>query len=106
MQENNPEVPVAPSQTDPIVKPIKVKKSFPVLTLLLILVLILSLAGTGYLAYQNMQLTKQIAEIKTSPTPVATVDPTADWKTYTNSFYNFQLRYPQNWTGPFCGYLS
>ena len=29
-----------------------------------------------------------------SPTPTATPDPTADWKTYTNTQYGFEFKYP------------
>jgi len=96
---------------EPIVKPVEVKKSFPILTVILVLFLILSLAGTGYLAYQNMQLTKQITQMKvtpiptayvspnpisyTSPTPTSTADPTAGWKSYT--WQGFSFKYPNDW---------
>jgi hypothetical protein len=33
----------------------------------------------------------------TSITETPTVDPTANWKTYTNSTYKFLIKYPNNW---------
>lgn len=70
---------------------------FPLfLALLSFLLLLFSL----YLSYRNMQLTKQIAELSKptpSPTPTITTDPTADWKTYTNTQYGFSFQYPSHW---------
>lgn len=31
------------------------------------------------------------------PSPSLTSDPTANWKTYTNTKYSFSLKYPQSW---------
>src|SRR5260221_8254645 len=101
---------IAPSglQNDKIAK-----KSSPVLTIILVLLLLLSLGSTGYFAYQNMMLQKQIAGVKKeammvasptptsmayySPTPSASADPTAGWKTYTNTKYDFVIKYPLDW---------
>src|SRR5258708_7009215 len=93
MQENNPQVLVA--------SPVEIKKSFPVLMLVLVLLLIASLVGTGYLGYQNTQLQKQITGLKSvayvTPSPVATADSTAGWKTYTDPKGNFTFKYPSDW---------
>ncbi len=35
--------------------------------------------------------------VQISPTPSATADPTAGWKTYTNTKYKFSIKYPNNW---------
>ena len=32
-----------------------------------------------------------------SPTPAASVDPTANWKTYINARYNYSIKYPSDW---------
>ena len=66
----------------------------------------LVLTSTGFLIYQKFKSTK-ISELPTpisqsslSPTPKSlklspTPDLTADWKTYTNSYYLFQTKYPK-----------
>ena len=75
---------------------------------------LLSLTAVAFLYYQNQQLKSMLASYQTpvvSPTPTATTDPTANWKTYSNSTYVFSLKYPSNLTqgsngsvsGPFTG---
>lgn len=62
--------------------------------------ILLSLGAVAFLYYQNQQLKEMLANYQTpttSPTPVATTDPTADWKTYTNTKYGFELKYPATW---------
>jgi hypothetical protein len=53
----------------------------------------------AFLAYQNNQLQKQVSLLKTtstaSPSPIATTDPMANWKTYTDSSTTF--KYPDDW---------
>ncbi len=81
---------------------------FAILTLLL-------LGSTAFLYYQNQQLKNMLASYQTqpsvSPTPIATselvvspeltfeqdktLDPTANWKTYTNT--DFVFKYPSEW---------
>lgn len=73
----------------------------------LVILSILSLAISGYLFWQNQQLMKQLAVAqkltKTStavlPSPLTspTTDPTAGWKTYTNSEIGFKFQYPSEW---------
>ena len=62
---------------------------------------IFSLAASGWLFYQNLQLQKQISQLQTqpSPSPAASpvVNPTANWKTYTNPSLKYLLKYPQSW---------
>lgn len=83
---------------------------------LFMVVWVLSLAGLGYVAYQNYQLQQQLAELKadrlvsatepvTSPSPsplIAQASPVAsvlpsNWKEYTNLQYNFAFSYPSDW---------
>ncbi len=60
------------------------------------LILIFS-GATGFLYYQNQQLKSMLATYQApSPTPTATPDPTANWKTYTDTKYNFTFKYPNN----------
>lgn len=69
---------------------------------------ILALTAGGFFVYQKFKST----QISQSPTPVSQVsasptlkplrlsptpDPTADWKTYINSKYEYQLKYPLDW---------
>lgn len=87
--------PEALNQTAPL--PPRSNKAL-VITLLIILLL---LAGTtAFLAYQDLQLQKQIAELKIpispSPTPTTTSDLTVNWKTYTTSkaAISISFKYP------------
>ncbi|MEK7470787.1 MAG: hypothetical protein AAB622_02215 [Patescibacteria group bacterium] len=73
------------------------KDSHWITILAMALFVIASLAIVAFLYYQNQQLKSMIASYQTpvaSPTPSATVDPTSNWKTYTNDKYNFSFKYP------------
>jgi hypothetical protein len=113
-EQNIPTPPVDKQSLSLRDKPVEVKKSFPVLNLLMVLIILVLLGSSGYLAYQNMKLTKELSGMKTvsvlptaspivagnyyTPTPVATADVTADWKTYSNSSMKFDVKYPNSWT--------
>ena len=63
------------------------------------LFVIASLAIVAFLYYQNQQLKSMIASYQTpvaSAAPVATVDPTANWKTYTSSDQKYSFKYPDD----------
>jgi hypothetical protein len=71
--------------------------------LILALLFILALTAAIYLFIQNQNLkTSQTASIP-QPTAIAvptanpTVDPTAEWKTCTNSLHNFTIKYPSDY---------
>ena len=54
--------------------------------------------------YQN-SLPVEITEIKEEPTQItqaqeATVDPFADWQSYTNENFRIKIKYPSTWFGP------
>ncbi|GIW61985.1 MAG: hypothetical protein KatS3mg089_0837 [Patescibacteria group bacterium] len=60
-----------------------------------LIIIILSLTGTYY-ALQMEQI-KNIRKVPPSTsTPTPTTDPTANWKTYQNSEYEFSFNYPSN----------
>ena len=103
-----PPVPPVTPPEPPIISPQPPqKKSF---TWLIILVILFLLASTGVLAYQYYQLKTQTINSTPSsspvavnpslapfPTPTPSQDPTADWKTYTNSVDNFSFKYSSTW---------
>jgi len=61
---------------------------------------ILSLLGAGAYAgiwyWQDQQVAQEVVPTFT-PRPSTTPDPTADWKTYTNTQYGFEFKYPSDW---------
>jgi hypothetical protein len=65
---------------------------------------VLTLGVVAFLYYQNQALKSMLASLQTpigSPQPTAqaatpTPDPTANWKTYTDTKLGFNFRYPQN----------
>ncbi len=84
----------SPSPPTAQVKPIKKPTKLPII--LMTVIAVLSLAVSAYFGYQNYLLKQQISQSPTaSPSP--TVDPTADWKTYTNTAYSYHLKYPNEW---------
>lgn len=93
-----PVPPVIPPRPPIIPQPPK-KKS---LAWLIILIILLLLASTGILAYQYYQLKTQTVNPASSPPlapslmPIPSQDPTADWKTYTDSQYKYSIKYPSS----------
>jgi len=73
------------------------KKGSPLLVIAIVLAVFAVLAvvayvfGTKLLSPQPTPIPKPIAAITPSPTP----DVTANWKTYTNTQYNFSFKYPE-----------
>ncbi|MFZ3301667.1 MAG: hypothetical protein WA152_03080 [Microgenomates group bacterium] len=75
------------------------------LIILLSTLLVISVSISGFFAYQTQKLVKElqgirdVKEIVDTTEPVATtsseVDPTTDWKTYTNDKFNFSFKYPK-----------
>jgi hypothetical protein len=96
--------PVQNQVSEPIHTPVQVpqqKPKFPVMYLVLSVFILLFLASTAFLYYQNMQLKNMLASYQTpaaSPSPSTTPDPPADWKVYTNSIQKISFKYPSTWT--------
>jgi len=95
-----PVEPFPASATSPVISPVpeapkKSNKKLFLIVGIIILVLVLVAGGIG--AYFLM---KGQSEVSPTPTPVATIVPTAspnpiaDWETYTNTKYGFSIRYP------------
>lgn len=82
-----PEIPAAP----------EIKKDNHWITILAMALFVLgSLATVAFLYYQNQRLKSMLASYQSqpSPSPTATADPTADWKTYTNTKFGYSIKYP------------
>ena len=81
MQEISQAVP----QTSPDVPPAPRIKNSLLVIMAVALLFATSLAGLFY--FQIQKLSKELSkyQIQASPTPTATTDPTANWKTYTNT---------------------
>ena len=89
-----PQQPIVPNTPTEQLKP-QITPKIPIIVMFV--VTLLSLALSGYLAYQNHQLNQKIGKSEEiSPSP--TTDPTADWKTYTNDVYGFSFKYPKSAT--------
>ena len=121
-ENQNPTPPIQPTQTVPTAPPtIEVneqksviaqptipsviqdtpKPKSKIIPLLVALLILLGLGSLGYWAYQNYFISsKKTAESSSlnpviiSPTPMATLDLTANWKTYTNNIWNYSFKYP------------
>lgn len=110
--EKKTSIPVDEPTPTPPPDPVKIgAKSVPKMPMvgLLAVLLVLALGAVGFLVYQNMQLSKKLAEVQSvtslpivSPSPYTVpspiVDGTASWKTYTSIKFGFSFRYPQNST--------
>ena len=108
MKENNPvSTPVVTSQVA-----VEQPKQSSFLVILLSVLLLLAVSIAGFFAYQTQKLVKELQGIrneelvttKTTPEPttepVATdsseVDPTANWKAYTDKNGKFSFKYPSS----------
>ncbi len=110
--ESNPEVlnqtPIEPDVPNPEVK----KSGNSITVAAMALFVLLTLSAVAFLYYQNQQLKSMLAlyqnqQLKgmlasyqtpvSSSTPVATTDPTADWKTYQDQKYQYLFKYPESW---------
>lgn len=56
---------------------------------IIILFIILILGTAGYFAYKNGGI-----KLRDSVSPTPSIDPTADWKTFSNEKYHFSVKYP------------
>lgn len=84
------------------------KNNSKILIIPLSLLFATSLSVIGILYLQNRQLkqAKVLTQLEVNPTKTTiqpTIDPITDWKTFSDSKYEFSFKYPQNWkiqTGP------
>jgi hypothetical protein len=77
------------------------KENSPIATISVAIFILLALGAVAFLYYQNQQLKNMLANYQSqpanSPTPTATADPTANWKTYTDPSNRFGVKYPSDW---------
>lgn len=112
MQEvNQVSTPITPVATPTAV--VEQPKSNNFLVILLSVLLFLSVSIAGFFAYQTQKLVKELTILKSgekivavattesTTEPVATeaseIDPTTNWKTYTDEIYKFSFKYPSDW---------
>jgi hypothetical protein len=60
---------------------------------ILIVIILIVLIGGGFLVYKFWWLPKEKAKVPAG----TTTDETANWKTYRNDQYGFEIKYPQDW---------
>jgi len=91
---------------DPQIPPITPPKPFPFLLILLSVIVVLLLSSTAYLAYQNMQLTRQLIQLQNAPTSLIAPapDPIKNWKTVDmmgcgtkNNTITYSIKTPDDW---------
>ena len=78
--------------------PVQPKKSFNLKVWLPIIVVVVLVGGYFVFDYVKHSFLIPPTDSRISPTPTvsSTPDPTADWKTYTNSQYGFEFKYPND----------
>ncbi len=91
-----PEVVTTPESPLPPIKPKKAWKKWVLIVILVIL--IIGLPMGGYLVFNKIGVKPKLSTVtvqNTKPTPIP--DPTANWKTYNDLIYDFELKYPEDW---------
>lgn len=96
METQQPALPSEPIIPPATHKP-EVKNS---LVLIMSILLIIAVAIAGLFYFQIQKLSKELSkyQIQPSPTPTATTNPTANWKTYTNTQYKYSVKYPADYS--------
>lgn len=101
--------PVQNPTSEPTLPPVQVpepKAKFPVMYLVLSLLILLFLASTAFLYYQNQQLKSMLVSYQSQATPTpspaeaSAQEGTANWKIITSKFWT--LRVPQTWHSTRC----
>lgn len=77
-----------------------IQKQSNFLVILLSILLLISCLIAGFFAYQTQKLVKELTEIRNQnlATQIPTSNPTADWKTYTNTNSKISFKYPSQFT--------
>ena len=98
-QKTTPVVDPQPQPTTPPVEQTPPKRKPSTVKIIMSIIILLLLSALGSLIYQNNQLKSQISykPMETSapslePTP--TPNPTANWNSYTNTAFDYSIKYP------------
>jgi len=98
-EESPPVSPVI--QAPPVLNTEKHKSKLPILIIGIIIFLLLVGSAAGFYIFKQQNLKTAVkptpAPIVQKQTPTQAPDPTANWKTYTNSKYHFTMDYPTDW---------
>lgn len=65
-----------------------------------ILIIVLLLGVVGYVIYQNYNIKQQVPQAQPIPaanTVTPTTSSTDDWKVYSNTKFNYEVKYPSTW---------
>jgi hypothetical protein len=89
--------PITPIPTQPPVAPELPKPKSKVIPFLIILLILVIFVVSGYWFYHNFFASRNIAEVVTTPTPVAIIDPTSNWKVFSDTKNGIEFKYPQDW---------
>ena len=96
-EQNQPQIPPQPNVAEPITS--KPKSKTPLFALIgIILVVLVGVLGFFFgISYKKPSSTQK--QVYTGPPPpvTPTIDPTGNWKTYTNTTYKFSFNYPTNY---------
>jgi len=104
MENQNIQNPVSEPANNPVSVPLATMNRNPLVIIFSLLALVL-LASTAFLYYQNQQLKSILAsyQILITPSPAATPDVTANWKTYTitpdpaTGYASYNIKLPAQW---------
>lgn len=103
---SNPTVPPQIPVNPPANQPVKTSSSSKPILIILFVVGLIALSSLGTYFIVKSQVKPQApasssspvssSSVQASPTP-SVIDETANWKTYTNTKYNYSFKYPQDW---------
>lgn len=94
MDEAVPTIPPIPTEEPPQVPHVSPAPKINWLISLVFLIVGIAVGVTGLWSYQNFLSNRTV---QPSPTPTATPDPMANWKTYINTSAGYSVKYPQDW---------
>lgn len=96
MENTNQQIPPIPDQQE--IKASNNLSFFRTLAYGFVIVSIgVSIAIGGYLLGANKTKPQPVAQTSVTPSTSPTPDPTANWKTYINESYGFEIKYPNDW---------
>lgn len=97
--------PPTPEPTQPPTQPIpvpeqpnnKISQKLFIPSVVLLLIITVVLVAFKFIKTKKVTAPQPTPTALTQTTPSPTLDPTANWKTYTNNTYGFSFKYPSDW---------